>query len=118
MTEKERKDGQMRFRPDLVLLPLDDELVLFSEQGQCLVGLNASAAFVFRELQKGKPEPELALSIARAGLAPFDEAERWVAATLDALAAQGMIAEARAPAFPPVRTPSEDPVGEIASMPP
>jgi len=117
MTEKERNGGQMRFRPDLVLLPLDDELVLFSEQVQCLVGLNASAAFVFRELQKGEPAPELARSLAREGLAPFDEAEAWVTATLDALATQGIIAEGPAPAPPSVRTLSDEQFGEIASMP-
>lgn len=124
MTEQERneawaaKGGQMHFRPDLVLLPLDDELVLFSEQVQCLVGLNASAALVFRELQKGAPAPELARSLAREGIAPFDEARRWVTATLDALASQGMIAEGRAPASPAVRALNEDQFGDIAGMPP
>jgi hypothetical protein len=115
------KDGRTRFRPDLVLLPLDDELVLFSEQVQCLVGLNASAAVVFRHLQKGAAAPELARSLAREGLAPLDEAERWVTATLDALASQGMIAEGPAPAPPSVRTLEEDQRSaalRIAGVPP
>ena len=112
------KDGQMRFRPDLVLLPLDDELVLFSEQVQCLVGLNAAAALVFRELQKGAPAPELARSLAREGLAPLDQAERWVTATVDALASQGMIAEGQAPAPPAVSALNEQPFGDIGRVPP
>ena len=34
--------------PDLIFFPLDDDLVVFSEQAQSLVGLNTTAAFLVR----------------------------------------------------------------------
>jgi hypothetical protein len=88
----------MRLQPDLVLLPLDDELVVFSVAAQCLVGLNASAALVLRELQEGKPASEIAQALASEGIAAPEEAARWVSAAFDVLGSHGLLADGRAPA--------------------
>jgi hypothetical protein len=84
-------------RPDLELLPLDGDWVLFSEQAQCLVRLNESAAFVVRELQSGTPADDLAPALIAAGLAQRGEAERWAADTLEGLRSQGMLEGAPVP---------------------
>jgi hypothetical protein len=112
---------RMRLRPDLALLPLDDELVVFSEEAQCLVGLNASAAFVCRELQAGAPASELAQALVSKGLAAPEEAARWVTETLDALASHGMIADGPAPVALSMGTLGGDQglaASQIADMPP
>jgi coenzyme PQQ synthesis protein D (PqqD) len=82
----------MKLRPDLMLFSLDDHVIAFSEEAQSLVGLNASAAFVFRNLQDAMPESEIAAALVREGLAASEDAEGWVTATLDAFHAHGMLA--------------------------
>jgi hypothetical protein len=82
----------MKLRSDLAFLALDDELVVFSEEAQCLVGLNASAAFVLRALRDETPPSELAQALASEGLAP-GEAERWVTSAIEALGAYGVLAD-------------------------
>jgi hypothetical protein len=91
----------MRLRSDLVLLPLDDELVVFSEEAQCLVGLNAAAAFVLRELRDGTAPSQLAQDLAAERIAAPQEAERWVAAALEALGSHGMLADRPVPVAAP-----------------
>ena len=87
----------MGLRPGLTLLPLDDEFIAFSEQAQCLVGLNASAALVVRELQRGVLPKELAQTLATQGAAAAEEAEQWVQATLAALGSHGMLVDGTVP---------------------
>jgi hypothetical protein len=108
----------MRLRPDLAALPLDNELVIFSEETQCLVGLNESAAFVFRGLQKGIPASELAQALASQRLVAPEEADYWVTITLDALASHGMTADGRPPKS--LGTVDHDTyhTDRVASMPP
>ena len=83
----------MKLHPDLAFFPLDDELVVFSQAAQSLVGLNATAAFILRKLRDGAPAAALADALAaEAGAAPGDAAG-WVAATLDALGSHGLLAD-------------------------
>ena len=85
-------------RPDLVFFPLDDELVVFCEASQSLIGLNAAAAFVAGKLGKGASPSELASAlVAEKGLAP-QEAKDWVSGTLEALDSQGLLAGSKIPA--------------------
>jgi hypothetical protein len=110
----------MTLRPDLVLLPLDDDIVVFSEETQCLVGLNASAAFMVRKLQDGTLASDLVQALASEGLAAPEEAARWVTTTLDALGSHGMLADSRAPKTPSPGTRSEEQEFAVlaATMPP
>ena len=81
----------MRLRSDLMLLPLDGDAIVFSEEMQHLVGLNRTAALLVEKLQNGIPGSELAEVLTTEGLAAPDEAEQWVAATLDALRSCGIV---------------------------
>jgi hypothetical protein len=83
----------IRLRPDLVLLPLDDEIVAFSEEAQRLAGLNAAAAYLVRRMQSGAPVSGLAQSLVSDGLAPPEEADQWVTMALDALGSNGFLAD-------------------------
>ncbi len=83
----------MKLRADLALLPLGDEAVAFSEEAQCLLGLNASAALIVRELQEGSRASELPRLLSSQGVAPPDQAEHWVETMLDALNSHGMLAD-------------------------
>jgi hypothetical protein len=98
----------MRLRPDLMLLPLDDEFVVFSEVAQCLIGLNASAAFVFHALQEGMAVSQLATAMASEGLAPLEDAERWVTKTLEEFGSHGMLADGPGPRALPMGTLEEE----------
>lgn len=82
----------MRLRPDLALLPLGEEAVAFSEEAQCLLGLNASAEMIVRGLQGGGEASALPHLLASRGLAPPDQAEHWVETMLEALGSHGMLA--------------------------
>lgn len=83
----------MGLRSDLKLLPLDDDVIAFSEQAQCLLGLNESAALIVRGLQQRVAAAEIARSLADKAQVPQPEAEQWIAATLDALRAHGMLGD-------------------------
>src|SRR5579864_9134065 len=98
----------MRLRPSLVSLPLDGELVVFSDDAQRLVGLNESAALVFRKLQDGTPPAGVAQYLVSEGLAPSGQAEHWVATTLEALGSHGMLADGGGPAAQPTGPSDED----------
>jgi hypothetical protein len=107
-------------RPDLAFFPLDGDLVVFSPVSQTLVALNATAALIVRKLHEGVPAKAVAAEIARELNATADEADGWVVAALDSLAAQGLLTgggpAAPAPAVPSAR---EEAVAQRrAKMPP
>jgi hypothetical protein len=88
----------MRLRPDLVFFPLDDDLVVFSEAAQSLVGLNPSAAFLARQLQNGTQLPDLTAALTREFAVTPDVAAGWVASTLETLDSHGLLADSPLPA--------------------
>jgi hypothetical protein len=94
-------EKSMRPRPDLMLLPLDGDAVVFSEEMQHLVGLNRTAALLLNKLQNGVRASELAHVLTSEGLANSDEAEQWVATTLVALRSCGILEEGPAASMPP-----------------
>jgi hypothetical protein len=100
--------GPVELQGGLALFPLDDELVIFFEERQSLIGLNSSAAFVFRKLQEGMRPSELARALASARLAQPGQAERWMAATLDALSTHGLLRNGSAPRVLPTGTLDEE----------
>lgn len=100
-----------RLRPDLVLLPLDEDVVAFSEEFQRLAGLNASAAHLVHRMQNGVPASALAEELVSDGYATPGEATQWVAAVLDALGSHGFL-ENQAPTPAPV----SDEEGHAARM--
>jgi Coenzyme PQQ synthesis protein D (PqqD) len=91
----------MTLRPDLAFLPLDDELVVFSEASQSLVGLNPTAAFIVRKLREDTPVSALASVLVSEAGATAEDAAGWVATTLQALGSQGLLADGQPPAAPP-----------------
>jgi hypothetical protein len=93
----------MRLRANLALLPLDGDVVVFSEETQHLLSLNPPAALVFRELQKGAPSSSMPHALAVEGLAASEEAEQWVTSTLDAFRSCGMLEDG--PEAPVASTP-------------
>jgi hypothetical protein len=93
----------MRLRANLALLPLDGDVVVFSEETQHLLSLNPPAALVFRELQKGAPSSSMAHALAVEGLVASEEAEQWVTSTLDAFRSCGMLEDG--PVVPVASTP-------------
>ena len=110
----------MKLRSDLAFLPLDDEVVAFSEQVQRLVGLNASAAHVARRVAAGAPFSAIARELAENGLTSADEAENWISVTLDALRSQGMLADAPVPeqgVSEEIRSQEEQQARRVATMP-
>jgi hypothetical protein len=114
-------DQPVRLRSDLALLPLDGEMVVFSEEAQCLVGLNATAALVFLELRRGTPLSQLPGLVASQGHVEPKEAKNWVAATLESLSSHGLMLDDRASPALPIAVPGEDPryaALRIAFIPP
>lgn len=97
MKEPESNDAwaaeveRMRLRPDLTLLPLDDDVVVFSEEAQCLIGLNASAALVVRRMQAGTPDSTIERDLVSQGLASPQEAAGWMTTVLEALGSHGLL---------------------------
>ena len=81
----------VRLRADLALLPLDGDVVAFSEEAQCLVGLNASAAYLVRRMQEGAPISGLEKELVSDGLTDSEEAAKWVTTVLDALGSHGLL---------------------------
>jgi hypothetical protein len=102
---------QARLRPDLVLLPLDEDVVAFSEEIQRLAGLNASAAHLVRRMQSGVPVSALAEELVSDGWAASGEADGWVTTVLEALGSQGFLANQA-----PVPAPVSDEEGHDARM--
>jgi hypothetical protein len=106
-------------RQDLAVLPLGEDLILFSEEAQCILGLNASAAVVLQELQKGTPAADVQRKLSSVAATP-EEAEQWVSATLQALASHGMITHGQPSSALSGLTIPEDrwSADRVASMPP
>jgi hypothetical protein len=109
-----RAKGTM-LRSGLTFFPLDDGLVAFSETSQSLIGLNATAAFIARALEKGTPASELAQAlVSERGVAPED-AEIWAKDAISALASQGLF-EGDNPAPPAGNAPAGDNSGDKYSV--
>jgi len=111
----------MRFRSDLAFLPLDDEVVAFSEETQSLVGLNASAAHVAQRVKAGAPLPAIERELTESGVASAEEAANWISVTLDALRAHGLLADAPVPTpdySAEIRSQQAHEAHRIATMPP
>lgn len=108
----------MKLRADLAFLPLGREALAFSEEAQCLLGLNESAAFIARKLQAGTPISDLALDLASRGYAPPEQTNGWIQQTLRALEAHGMIEGAVAPSRQTASSQAEEGrAAAIAGMP-
>jgi hypothetical protein len=110
----------MKIRPDLLLLTLDDDVVVFSEEAQCLFGLNASAAYVVRELQHGIASEVIAGRFASEGIANSEDSVRWVGTTIEALRAHGLVLGSTAAPLVTPNSQAEDQrhAALAASMPP
>lgn len=80
-----------RLRDGLVFLPLDDELVVFSEVAQSLFGLNDSAAFVVQKLKGGATPSALVQALVSERHVSTEVAKSWMATALEALAAHGVL---------------------------
>ena len=105
-------------RPGLAVLPLGRDLVVFSQEAQCVLGLNAPAAAVFEALQKSAPLHEIRQKLASITKSA-KEAEHWVSTTLDALACNGMMAGSEAaPATGPLIPEDRWSAERIATIPP
>ena len=89
-----------RLQPDLVLLPLADEVIAFSEEAQRIAGLNPAAAYLVRRMQDGMPVSDLAQGLVSDGLAAPREADQWVTTALDALGSNGLLASQAALTIP------------------
>ncbi len=87
----------MMLRSDLAFLPLEDEVVVFSEEMQALVELNASAAYIAQQLKAGTPPSSIARELSKNGTTSAAEAGNWIAATLEALRSHGLAADAALP---------------------
>lgn len=98
----------MRLRANLALLPLDGDVVVFSEETQHLLSLNPPAALVFRELQKGTPSSRLPHLLAVEGLVASEEAEQWVTSTLDAFRSCGMLEDGPVASTASTPSPGDD----------
>ena len=83
----------IELRPELTFFRLDDEMVVFSEATQCVVGFNAPAAFVLNALREGKSPSEVAQTLASEGFASPEEASDWVGRTLEAFQSQGLLVD-------------------------
>jgi len=110
----------MRLRPDLAFFPLDDEVVVFSEEAQCIIGLNASAALLVRRIQAGTPVSMIERELVAGGMASSEEATRWLSTILDALSSHGMLANKPTPKALSMGTEDTDErlASRIAMMPP
>lgn len=71
----------------LLLMPLDDGVLAFSEQAQLLFAVNATGASVLQQLQHGLRAEEIVQSLVEQGLAAPEVAESWVSSMVDVLAA-------------------------------
>jgi hypothetical protein len=84
-------------RPDLVLLPLDDEFVAFSETSQTLIGLNATANEIVTALKAGKPTADILRDLTSRGASGREQAEEWLRGIVDALRSAGLLADSPVP---------------------
>jgi hypothetical protein len=99
-------------------MPLGEDLVLFSEEAQCILGLNAPASLVLQELQKGTPQRDIQKKLATVAKTP-GEADQWVSTILEALASHGMLTNSQPPSLQGLTIPDDRWSAErIATMPP
>jgi hypothetical protein len=98
----------MKLRSGLSIVPLDDDSVVFCEEAQTLVGLNATAAAIVESLAAGGSAAEVAARLAKDGV-PREIALRWIRATVDDLAAHGMAEDGGVAAIPASRPGSAGP---------
>lgn len=98
---------EIKLRPDVALLPLDDGMVAFIEHAQCLAGLNATAALVVRALQAGTPADGLVRALVDREISRVD-AEAWIPSTLEALSSHGLLADGKEPTALPMGDLEED----------
>lgn len=105
--------------PDLVLLPLDDEFVAFSEMAQSIVGLNAGAAAIVQSLQAGRTSSDIVRSLSSEAAAEANQAQEWLDSVLHVLGAGGMLAgkSARRHALPEPIDEDEGPKNLPRDMP-
>jgi hypothetical protein len=87
-------------RSDLVLLPLDDDIVAFSEAAQALIGLNAGAAAIVDALQAGRPASEIISGLTSQGAVGPKQAQEWLDAVLDVLGSGGLLDDSPIPTRP------------------
>jgi len=93
LSNETRAGGVVQLSSDLSFFPLGDEMVVFSERAQSLIGLNSTAALLVRELQEGAAISRLVDTLTSGlGVAP-DMAEDWVASTLEALGSHGLLGD-------------------------
>ncbi len=83
-----------------MFLPLDGELVIFSEEAQSLFGLNDSAAFVVQKLREGATRTTLVHALTSNYGVNSAEAERWIASALEALSLHSVLDDGRPPTVP------------------
>ena len=100
----------------LLLMPLDDGVLAFSERAQRLFAVNATGASVLDQLQQGLRPEQITQSLVEQGLAAPDVAGNWVSSMVDVLdagenAGQDQLAGPR-PAV------SDGDYPEAATMPP
>ena len=111
-------------RSDLVLLPLDDDVVAFSEAAQSLIGLNTGAAAIVDALRAGKPASEILSSLTSQGAAGPKQAQDWLNGVLDVLDASGFMADRPLPSrpgedkgpTPPADMPAYEPVKAVVEQ--
>lgn len=81
----------------LTFFPLDDEMVVFLEASQSLIGLNATAAFIVQQLRDGVPVAGLADTLVSEVGVLAGDAQGWVRSTLNDLSSKGLLADGRTP---------------------
>src|SRR5690348_4636859 len=89
-SDSQRTDRVSKLRADIVTYALGEELVVLLQEHQLVLGLNASAAFIFRELERGSGEVQIAQALVFAHSITRSEAESWVAATIKDFGTHGL----------------------------
>jgi hypothetical protein len=102
----------------LVLLPLDGEVVAFSEAAQSLIGLNTTAAAIVGSLQAGKPATAILSELASQGAAGPAQAQEWLDVVLNVLASGGFMADRPRPPRAADSSTDEQPAAPLTDMPP
>ena len=110
----------VKLRSGLVPFALDDDMIVFSETDQRLISLNAAAASVFLDLQRGAPVSKLSDLLVSKGLAQPENGQEWVTLALDALGSQGLLEEEGPAQALPATQPEENRLLalRVSKMPP
>jgi len=110
--------GATALCPDLAFFPLEDDLVVFSENSQKLVGLNKTAAFLARRMQQGASAGVLADMLVQELGVPASDAAGWVSATLEALRSHGLLNDDGAAPAPSGPSAMEQAIARMRAMVP